>query len=141
MTLEWREQLSVANGVVDADHKQLIALINSVELALESKDWDGFSGAIDQLGNYAHEHFAREEKIARAAGCANWQRLAQAHELLGKQLVRARKELEAMRGEWVKSTLDHFTAFLRSWLIDHVIKEDLKMKPALQKFPYDYNPG
>ncbi|OGS92141.1 MAG: hypothetical protein A2Z95_00535 [Gallionellales bacterium GWA2_60_18] len=140
MSLEWREQLSVGNGAIDGDHKKLIALINAVEVALSTRDWDGFSGALDQLGTYAQEHFAREEKIARAAGCKNWQRLCQEHELLGKQLQRARHELEAMRGEWVKVTLDHFTVFLRGWLIDHVIKEDLKMKPALQKFPYDFNP-
>ena len=34
---------------------------------------------------------------------------------------------------WSPEAVAHLTAFLRGWLIDHVIKEDMLMKPALQK--------
>jgi hypothetical protein len=30
---------------------------------------------------------------------------------------------------------------MRDWLINHVIKEDLLMKPALQKYPPSFDPG
>ena len=38
MSLEWREQLSVGNNVIDADHKHLIGIINQVEKCLTMED-------------------------------------------------------------------------------------------------------
>jgi len=37
MSLLWREQLSVGNNVIDADHKYLIEIINWAEVVLTSK--------------------------------------------------------------------------------------------------------
>jgi hemerythrin len=140
MSLEWREQLSVGNEVIDSDHKRLIGLINSVELALNEKSWDALSGALEQLSQYGQDHFAREEKIAQAAGYAKCIRLRQEHVFLIKDLARAKSELEGMQGEWSETTIKHFTNLLRRWLIDHVIKEDMLLKPVLQAHPYDFNP-
>lgn len=141
MSLEWREQLSVGNGAIDSDHKKLIGLINSVELALNEKNWDILSGAIEQLSQYGMEHFAREEKIAQAAGYGKFIHLRQEHVLLSKELTRAKRELEGMHGEWSEAVIRNFTKFLRRWLIDHVIKEDMLLRPVLQAHPYDFNPA
>lgn len=141
MSLEWREQLSVGNGVIDSDHKRLIGLINSVELALKGKDWDALSGALEQLSQYGQDHFAREEMIAKAAGYGKCIRLRQEHVLLSKELMRAKCELEGMHGEWSEAVIKNFTQLLRRWLIDHVIKEDMLLKPVLQAHPYDFNPA
>ena len=32
-------------------------------------------------------------------------------------------------------------SLLRSWLIDHIIKEDLQLRPWLERFPRDWNPA
>jgi hemerythrin len=42
MALQWREQLSVGNEVIDADHKQLIENLNQVEKYIENKNQRGF---------------------------------------------------------------------------------------------------
>lgn len=141
MTLEWREQLSVGNGVIDGDHKHLIALVNSTEVALNARDWDALSGALEQLDLYAREHFTREERIAQAAGYPNCVHLQQEHVLLRKELMRAKHELESMRGEWSEAAIKNFTHLLRRWLVDHVIREDMLLKPLLQSYPYNFNPS
>jgi hemerythrin len=42
--------------------------------------------------------------------------------------------------EWTASSVDHFTAFLRDWLVNHVIKEDMLMKPVLKKQSPKFDP-
>ena len=37
MGLVWREQLSVGNDLIDADHKRLISIINQVEESLKER--------------------------------------------------------------------------------------------------------
>lgn len=113
MNLEWREQLSVGNAIIDADHKNLINLINATQLALDKADKEAFAGATEKLANYAQQHFSREEKIAQAAGYEEVNRLHQDHELLTKQLLRARREFE-VAGDWSESIVSNFMRFLRA---------------------------
>lgn len=140
MGLEWKDQLSVGNGLIDGDHKRLIELVNSVEAALGRKNLDEMKAALEQLDEYAQYHFDREEKVARAAGYAHVGQLGQAHELLRKELGRSVREFESLQGAWSDASVDKFTRFLRSWFIDHVIKEDLLMKPLLKTRPYEFRP-
>ncbi len=67
MPILWRPQMSVGNALLDGDHRYLIALINTVELALKSADERGaLVTAPDQLVLYTKEHFDRDEKLMRA---------------------------------------------------------------------------
>ena len=140
MSLVWREQMSVGNDVIDADHKYLIQLINQVERSLDIKNRNELSVALDCLSEYSHKHFAQEEKIAHAAGYTQTPRLNQSHESLIKQLDRVKQEIGEMGQEWSATAAEHFTNLLRNWLVDHVIKEDLLMKPTLQKHPPGFDP-
>lgn len=140
MGLEWKEQLSVGNRLIDDDHKKLIELVNSVESALVRESLDEMKTALEQLDEYAQYHFDREEKVAKAAGYAHVGQLRLAHELLRKELGRSVREFESLQGGWADASVDNFTRFLRSWFIDHVIKEDLLMKPLLRTFPYEFKP-
>jgi len=140
MSLVWREQLSVGNNVIDTDHRYLIDIINRVEQSLGAKDRRELSAALESLSKYSQEHFAREEKIARAAGYEQVPDLSHSHEALIKQLDQMKTEIREMGQEWSAAMADDFTKLLRSWLIDHVIKEDLLMKPVLQKHSPLFDP-
>lgn len=139
MGLVWREQLSVANDVIDADHKYLIDIINRVEQGMAAKNLRSLAAALESLSKYSQEHFAREEKIAKAAGYQQVPDLNQSHQALLKQLDEVKTEIGQMQ-EWSPEVVDRFTSLLRSWLIDHVVKEDLLMKPTLQKLSPLFNP-
>lgn len=140
MALMWREQLSVGNNVIDSDHKFLIETINKVEQCLVTKNRSNLMAALNDLGQYSRVHFDREEKIAEAVGYTQVPHLNQSHQELLKQLERVRGEIDGMGQEWSLETVDHFTTFLRDWLINHVIKEDLLMKPVLQKHSTNFDP-
>lgn len=140
MALVWREQLSVGNNVIDSDHKHLIEIINMVEHSLKTKDRGALAKALDDLSQYSLVHFDREEKIAAAVGYTQVPQLNDSHRVLFEKLSQARGEIESMGDEWSADTIRHFTDFLRDWLIDHVIKEDLLMKPVLAKYSPSYDP-
>ncbi len=133
MSLVWREQLSVGNDAIDADHKHLIDIVNLVEESMAGKNRSKLVAALDNLTEYSLIHFDREEKIAEAAGYTQTPHLHESHEGLVKQLEQMKGEVDAMGQEWSDETARHFTTFLRAWLLDHVIKEDLLMKPVLLK--------
>lgn len=140
MSLVWREQLSVGNNVIDSDHKFLIEIINRVEQCMALKDRRALTAALDELVQYSLVHFGREEKIAAAAGYSQTPHLNESHQALLEKLNQVRGEFDAAGAEWSPEAAGHFTAFLRDWLIDHVIKEDLLMKPVLQKHSPSFDP-
>ena len=140
MSLLWREQLSVGNNVIDSDHRYLIEIITKVENCLRTKNRKDLTAALIDISQYSRFHFDREEKIANAIGFTQVTRLNQSHQELLKQLDQVRREIDAMGHEWSSEVVGHFTHFLHDWLINHVIKEDLLMKPFLQKYSPTFDP-
>lgn len=53
MPLEWREQLSVGNDLIDSDHKYLIEIINQAENGLKRKRLSEVTAALDSLSRYS----------------------------------------------------------------------------------------
>ena len=140
MGLVWREQLSVGNDVIDSDHRHLIDIINRVGESLNKKNRSQLRASLDSLSRYSQEHFAREEKVAKAAGYEQVPNLKESHTALIEQLDQLKREVSEMGQEWSPETAERFTDLLRNWLIDHVIKEDLLMKPSLQKLSPLFDP-
>lgn len=137
MALEWREQLGVGNDLIDADHKYLIDIINLAEQGLKSRNPVALAAALDNLERYSKMHFSREETIATAAGYPEAAHLHISHEALIATLTQIKAEIG---DAWDASAAEHFSAFLRDWLINHLIKEDLLMKPFLKKFSPRFDP-
>ena len=130
MTLQWREQLSVGNDLIDADHKHLIGIINQAEQSLKTKNMVGLTSVIESLSNYSKIHFAREELIAKAVAYPNVEHLHTSHAVLLTRLMQVKQEIGH---ELTEESGAHFGAFLHDWLISHVIKEDMLLKPFLTK--------
>lgn len=51
-----------------------------------------------------------------------------------------RDELVANGGSWSESVSEYYSCFLGEWMIQHIIQEDMLMKPVLQTYPYDFRP-
>ena len=137
MGLEWREQLSVGNDLIDSDHKYLIEVINQAELGLKVKDLAQLTTALERLARYSKTHFDREEALAIAVGYPHAAQLNTSHGLLLTKLDQAKQEI----GEtWTDTAGERLAVFLRDWLVNHVIREDMLMKPYLKKFSPRFDP-
>ncbi len=140
MAIAWREQLSVGNNIIDEDHKYLIDIINRIEACLSRKDKNALKDELQRLHDYSLLHFDREEKIATAVGYEQTPGLQQSHQSLMDRLATMRVAFLNSEKTWSPQLTQEFADFLRNWLIDHVIKEDLLMKPALTKYSPTFAP-
>ena len=137
MTLQWRYQLSVGNNAIDTDHQHLIKIINQAEISLREKSLQKLTTVFEELMTYGKEHFVREELIAKAVGYPNAELMHASHDRLVLELYKLKEEIGSA---WTDEVASHFTVLLRNWLIEHVIKEDLPMKPWMMKVSPDFNP-
>ena len=143
MTLLWREQMSVGNLLLDADHRYLICLINTVELALRSEeDRDILETTLQQLQDYATEHFAREERLQLAIHYARHDAHKASHAELQTELGKIRLKIAVLHDTGTtQAAAPEVIDFLRHWLIDHVFREDMLMKPYLTQYPKEFVPA
>lgn len=138
MSLEWRDQLSVGNDLIDSDHRHLIGIINQAEKCLKADDRPGLTRVLNELHTYGKVHFEREERVAKAAGYPKAESLHESHGELSEALLQFK---EKTQGDWPASAEKEFGTFLHDWLINHVIKEDLQMKPWMTKLSPSFVPG
>jgi|GEM_PF-721979 len=186
MTIRWRKEMSVGNAWIDHDHKYLLCLINTVELALKAGDQEEFLiYTLDQLQDYTVEHFGREERIMRKIQYPKYAAHKSQHQELLKTLETLRGHVEKLLPTVVDAVADEAKAavkadgdpdpgsaaaaatpreddgdaiaglgadidallepgsvdrdaivdLLRHWILDHVLKTDLEMKPLLSRYP------
>jgi hemerythrin len=135
----WVNELSVGNAVIDIDHKMLIVMVNGVEAMIRARDSFALPQALEQLENNLNAHFAREEKIAQAINFPFGKNKME-HQYVLKEFQNMKDELIAKDGIWSDGAAEHFSHFLSDWITDHVLNEDMLMKPVLQTYPYDFDP-
>ena len=138
MSLVWREQLSVGNDSIDSDHKHLIEIINLAEHSVQVRNPAQLTWALEQLMQYSKVHFAREEKFASAVGYPEVDSMHASHEALIEKLQQITQKLD---GNLTAPAVEGFVIFLREWLVNHVIKEDMLLKPYFVKRSPSFSPG
>lgn len=137
MALLWRSQFSVGNDLTDTDHIYLLEIINRAEVCLKKVDAMALTSVLDELAVYGKSHFEREELVANAVGFPKVHLLHESHSALTQQLKKFREELVS---NWTLTDAAAFTTFLRDWLIQHLIKEDMQLKPWLTKYSPRFDP-
>jgi hemerythrin-like metal-binding protein len=131
MEIIWREEMSIDHGIIDNDHKCLIRLVNDVQVIRPGPGLPKqVAEILERLDAYARAHFEREEQLQSSVTYPQ----AQAHH---QRHVALMGELHTMRSEWEGAHAPrdmvafhvHLCNFLFHWLIDHILKHDLLMKP------------
>ncbi len=135
--LFWREEMSVGNAVIDSDHHYLLHLINAIELACQTQQPAASLRLIlRRLTDYADLHLAREERIQLAMGFALHSEHELSHTNLREYLKDLCVEFERLApGPGSPARLEHLVECTRRWLVEHLMKEDMSMKPLLARLP------
>lgn len=135
MAITWRVQMSIDRCFIDADHRYLIICANTIETVQPGPTMQGEMAAIlDRLVACTLVHFEREERLQHAAHFIN----PSAH---GRYHASAIGELTAVRAECDREMTDtqllafqkRVSVFLSDWLIDHITRSDLLMKPFIDE--------
>ena len=139
MPIVWRNAFSIGDPSIDANHRHLLVLINAVENVLKiEQPLSLLLTALDELEAYTREHFAREELLMINLQYARYDGHKAAHLELIEQLNDAAKPIRELGDGASQSTLavpedvrDNLIGLIRHWLVDHIIKEDMLLKPLL----------
>ena len=109
MGLQWRDQLSIGNDLIDADHKHLIEVINKAEECLRTSNRKELAHTLDELARYSNTHFEREELIAKAVGYPGAGQLHASHTRLVETLNTFRSEVTET---WTDASSTRFGTYL-----------------------------
>lgn len=137
MSIRWRSELSIDGGLLDEDHRHLIAIVNRFDGDCAADgNRPALRRALADLRQYAQQHFAREERLMREVGYpAEAQRAhEEAHRALSARLATLVRHYETSADEDGLAEVVWGTAdLLKHWLVDHVIRFDLPLKPYLRR--------
>lgn len=139
MKLRWADYLSVGNKMIDADHKHLIAMVNRLEDAIGDRDREGVTEAFALLDTFMDIHLRNEEKVSEAIKYP-FARNRTEHRQLTFEMRHMIQKLASQHDTWPDNLVQTYSRFLNGWLTDHIIKTDMRMKPTLLAFPYDFKP-
>jgi hemerythrin len=158
MSIQWREEMAIDHGPIDQDHRTLIAIINEFcDTAPTAATVSRLQAILDKLSRYTAVHFRREEGLQTEAEYPYADAQHHEHMELIRRLATIREQLAKLTGAPDDSTgvsrADQPTAtstpnkpvgdiaavhadveaFVHDWLIDHIIRSDLRMKPYVAK--------
>jgi hemerythrin len=139
MDLSWSKKMIVGNETIDTEHKNILDLVNEVEIVIKKKDSTLFMKALDMLEETTRSHFEHEQKIAHAIGFP-FEEHDMEHQYILDEFQALKEKLADNQGRWSESVAEHYYMFLSTWAVDHVMDDDMKMKPLLVTYPYDFKP-
>lgn len=115
--VEWKDEYSVGIDSIDRQHKKLIALINSLQTAVDySAGAEYEQEALDALVDYTKTHFSYEEDMMEENEYPDFTTHRAEHELMISRVEQVLAEYQKNPDTAMQNAID----FLRDWLINHI---------------------
>ena len=121
----WEEKYSVGDEGIDAQHKQMLELANSLEDEMSAED---ARSTILRLFQHAREHFADEEALMKKVGYPD----LESHRKLHEDLITDLTNISARPFDDRAGVLE-FRNFVYEWIIDHIMVKDLDYARYVRK--------
>ncbi len=119
--IEWKDSYSVNVEELDRQHKSMFDLINRCHKLIKADKFNKeIRNVIEQLKDYADEHFALEEEYMRRTGYSDIKEHIHQH----WQFIKTVMDLEEQFDIDNRLTQDDIMLFLTDWLLDHIITSD-----------------
>jgi len=121
----WQDKFSVGVTEMDAQHKQLIAMIN--QLITEQKTLttpETIANLLTEMIDYSREHFRAEEYLMSEYGYDRKDKQVQLHE----DFIQKTQEFCSANGIGPNILSVALLEYLQTWLMDHILKEDMQYK-------------
>ena len=127
--ITWSESYSTGNKAVDAQHKQMMDLINQMDERFQQNHSFEFVEPIAQeLLSFTETHFNYEESLLEKNACPEIQQhkashqslLSELHDWIAKAQSSNRKQLEELMG------------FLKLWFPGHILEADIRHSEFLK---------
>ena len=122
MFIEWNSINSVNVKEIDIQHKILISIINRLDDVKNTGNKEAIRGFLDELKDYAHFHFATEEKYFTRFSYPAATEHKTEHAVYAEKIDEFEKKYKHDGAEAIGELL----IFLRSWWINHINSTDMQ---------------
>lgn len=127
--ITWIDEYSVGVDSFDEDHKKLIGFINELNRCLEcTLDILEIKKVIEGLVDYAFVHFGNEESLMQKYSYSEYHEHKKEHNDLIIKIKNFRHKME----DKDPAIAVELKAFVRTWLIHHILNIDMKYKRFFQ---------
>lgn len=125
--IEWNDRYKVGVERIDDQHKALFAFTNAIEESIRNGWQMGKANeAVQYLVDYARLHFRHEEDCMFRYKCPIAGVNKDAHAQFLAAIEDFQRKLESSPG-W--DLLSEIHEFLQSWLVKHICKIDVQLRP------------
>lgn len=126
----WRESVALGIPDIDDDHKHLIGLLNRLHFMVLAGDEPSAVGeALDSLVRRFECHFGREEALMRRVGYPHYEQHRRLHAALCQRLAADQASFHRRPNRFDTAS---FYDLLADWLVVHMMREDLRLKPYVE---------
>jgi hemerythrin len=117
--ITWKSFYSVGEPSLDAQHQQIIEMINDLFTAMQKgAEYQVIKSILDRLVQYTSNHFEYEEKIMEEADYPALPAHKKLHDNMRKRTLDLHKDL-------TKVTAHDLLQFLKVWWLEHIQGEDM----------------
>ncbi len=120
----WTHEMSVDNVALDDDHKaffELAKIIVDIDVTAKSTVLES---CLIMLEEYVAGHFLREEKALKAVNYPHLEMHVQKHTTFKNHILKFIKNYN----EGIFDGLDDLPSLVTSWLVQHIMHEDMRYK-------------
>lgn len=126
--ITWNKEFELGIERVDAQHRQLVEIINRFDEGVRSgKGSRIMNDILNDLIGYSQEHFADEERFLAEAGYSDLPR----HQAQHRQLLQKVERFQFDFNEAGRRVTNGMQEFLRYWLTQHILISDMEFKHEL----------
>jgi len=126
----WKEGFNTGIGEIDRQHRLFLEYLNQCnEYALSQNKEKVIPELILKMKDYALMHFEFEENLMKSVNFAGFAQHEAQHEYFDAQVA----ELEEAIKNGVNEKAVSLAAFMRDWLVSHILEEDKLYTPLLTK--------
>lgn len=119
--ITWDQSYSVKVAELDGHHQKLFSLVNTLHDAMRTgKGSSVIQGIVEELANYTHTHFQREEALMAETKYPGLEVHRMEHQKLMTKVGEYKAALDKGSGVNTSAVLD----FLREWLAKHINRMD-----------------
>lgn len=124
--IQWQHAYATGIESIDAQHLQLVDLINRLAVSVERQDREDMSDILHGLRQYVDNHFAFEEQLIAESGYPYAEAHIRCHRRFVDRLDSFCRRFEA--GAYITRELLNF---LKRWLVSHIALDDQAYVPAV----------
>ncbi len=125
----WNQSMSVGIESWDQDHRELLRLIDELKDLEQNESHQVIISCLEYLMEYAEAHLASEERVMKDEMYPDIKSHKAKHDFYRRRITELQKKFEDGDKDW---NLSKLIAFLMSWWIEHINKEDHKYKTFFQ---------